>query len=98
MSDSKRGVRRPDESRDTTILIVGSLAELNGDQSIAVVGGAQFESEVLEQLSFVNSDNHLSAMVLREDPDQARELSDMHFVHRLDRVIEYQAGHDRLDR
>lgn len=51
MPDRKRGVRRPDESRDTTILIAGSLTGLNGDQSIAVVGGVQFESEALEQRS-----------------------------------------------
>lgn len=44
----------------------------------------------------MDGDDDLSVVLLREHADEPGELRDMHFVHGLNGVIEYQAGHDGL--
>ena len=84
-------------ARDAAIVIFGAFAEFDRDQLVAVVGGAEFQSQVVEQLAFMDSDDDLTPVLLCEDADEARELRDVHLVHCLNGVVEDQTRKERLD-
>ncbi len=83
------GIRLPDAklwfSNGGTRL---ALAEFYGDKLVAVKGWAKLQSQILEKWSVVHGHNDLSAVTLGNCSQQCSKLSYVHFVHRLDWVVE----------
>lgn len=92
-----RGIRRPLVACDTSITLRRTIAELDGDEFVAHKGRAEFESKVVKQFPFMDSNDHLAIVLLCEETDESCELRHMYFIHRLDRIVEDKAGNDRLD-
>lgn len=72
------------------ILFERPFAQLDSQQFVTFVGGAEFQCEVVEELALVDRHNHLSFMLFRKHPNQSGELGDVHFVHGLNGVIEHE--------
>ncbi|WP_155850397.1 hypothetical protein [Arthrobacter sp. Br18] len=82
------GVWRPEVAGDALVFLGCAFTDFNGDE---------LESQVIEQLAFVDGDDDLPVVLLRKEADEANELCHMHFVHSLDGVIEDEARDDRFD-
>ena len=87
-----RWIGGPDVSSNPAIVLKGSFAELDGEQFVPLVGRAEFKGEVVEKLAFVDRDDYLTLVLSGQHADKSGELSDMHLVHRLDRIIEDETG------
>lgn len=72
--------------------------EFDGEEPVAGEGGAEFEGKVLEERAFVDGNDDLSPVLLRQRPQQSGELRDMDLVHALNGVVDHQPRKRRNDR
>lgn len=64
------------------VLVLRAFTELDSDELVSLESGAQLEAKVFEELSFMNRDNDLAIVMLRENSDESCELCDVDLVHR----------------
>jgi hypothetical protein len=67
---------------------IRAAPNIKRDKAVFLIGWTQFQRQVVEQWLFVDCNDNLAVMLLREGSQKCGELSYMNLIHALDRIID----------